>query len=67
MESMDKNNIGEDNMEITKEEFKKYEDVRISGVTNMFDVSRVQGLSGLSGEKIKQIMKEYSALKKKNL
>jgi hypothetical protein len=47
---------------ITKEEFAAYESVRRSGVTNMFMVSVVGELSGLSKEKITEIMKSYSEL-----
>jgi len=50
---------------ITKEEFKAFEAVRSSGVTNMFDVVTVQKLSGLSQEKIFEIMKTYDELLKK--
>jgi hypothetical protein len=49
---------------ITKEEFQAYEDVRSSGITNMFDVKTVQALSGLSREKILEIMETYSKLMK---
>ena len=52
-------------MEITKEQFQAYEEVRESGVTNMFAVSIVQQLSGLSKPMILEIMKQYSSLKKK--
>ena len=51
-------------MEITKEEFKAYESVRSSGVTNMFDVATVKNLSGLSKEQIQFIMKQYTELTK---
>jgi len=49
-------------MEITKDEFEAYEEVRASGVTNMFMISVVSELSGLDKEKIKEIMKQYSEL-----
>ena len=49
----------------TKEEFQAYEDVRISGVTNMFDVRTVTMLSGLDWDTILVIMKEYEILCKK--
>jgi len=52
-------------MEITREEFEAYEKVRVSGVTNMFDVPVVESLSGLSREKILSIMKDYHNLMKK--
>jgi hypothetical protein len=51
-------------MEITKEDFMDYENVRLSGKTNMFDVSTVIRLSkNLNREKIKYIMFNYSKLK----
>ena len=50
---------------ITQEEFDSYEDVRQSGVTNMFAVSVVSDYSGLSKDKIVSIMQNYSALSQK--
>jgi hypothetical protein len=47
---------------ITKEEFESYEDVRVSGVTNMFAVNVVCSISGLSKEKVMAIMKSYGDL-----
>ena len=44
---------------ITKNEFKSYVDVQMSGVTNMFDVRTVESISGLSKAKIMDIMKNY--------
>tara|TARA_R100000406_G_scaffold1138_1_gene1157 strand:- start:217 stop:390 length:174 start_codon:yes stop_codon:yes gene_type:complete len=49
--------------EITQEEFEAYEDVRESGVTNMFNTSVVSDYSGLSKDKIVSIMQNYSALR----
>ena len=49
-------------MSITQEEFDAYEDVRQSGVTNMFNVSVVSDYSGLSRDKIVTIMKNYNTL-----
>ena len=43
----------------------KYEDCRESGLTNMFIVSNVMKLTGLSKEKIIYIMKNYDELTKK--
>lgn len=51
--------------EITEQDFKEYERVRASGMTNMFDVRTVEALSGLSREKIMAIMKGYEELDKK--
>jgi len=52
-------------MKITEKDVQAYEDVRQSGETNMFDVTTVSILSGLSKEKILIIMKDYSDLIKK--
>ena len=48
--------------DITQDEFDAYEDVRESGVTNMFNVSVVSDYSGLSREKIITIMSNYQTL-----
>jgi len=50
---------------ITKEDFMNYEEVRESGTTNMFNVRMVCMLSGLEKEEVKEIIKNYSELKKK--
>ena len=50
---------------ITQDEFQAYEDVRESGVTNMFNTAVVSDYSGLSKDKIVSIMKNYSALSDK--
>ena len=52
-------------MKITKSDIQKYESVRQSGVTNMFDTRAVEIYSGLSREKQIFIMKNYTALIKK--
>ena len=52
----------EKEIKITKEEMKKYEACRQDGITNMFDIKRVEELTGLSKEKIFYIMKHYSEL-----
>lgn len=49
---------------ISKEQFKAYEAVRESGITNMFAVNVVEELSGLDRKTILEIMKNYSALRK---
>ena len=51
--------------DITQDEFDAYEDVRESGVTNMFNVSVVSDYSGLSREKIIDIMTNYEILNNK--
>ena len=51
-------------MDVTREDFMAYEDVRISGVTNMFDVRAVEGYSGLPREVILDIMEHYNQYKK---
>lgn len=40
--------------------YKEYERVRVSGVTNMFDVRAVEMLSGLTREDILDVMSNYS-------
>ena len=54
-------------LEITKEEFLAFEEVRQSGMTNMFDINKVKMYSGLSSYKIKEIMKGYHLLKTKHM
>ena len=49
-------------IEITQEDFQAYEDVRESGVTNMFNTAVVSDYSGLSKDKIVSIMQNYGAL-----
>ena len=49
-------------MNITQEEFDAYVEVQESGVTNMFNVSVVSDYSGLSRDKIIEIMKNYETL-----
>ena len=52
-------------IEITQDDFQAYEDVRESGVTNMFNTAVVSDYSGLSRDKIVSIMQNYSALNDK--
>lgn len=52
-------------MSITKTEFESYVEVQESGATNMFDIVKVGYLSSLETKKVKEIMKNYSQLKKK--
>lgn len=49
---------------ITKDEFQAYENVRASGVTNMFAVGTVCELSGLEKDKVMAIMSQYTELNK---
>jgi len=49
---------------ITKEQFKKYEKIRLSGITNMFDITFVSELTGLNKKQILEIMQNYEELKK---
>lgn len=51
--------------EITREEFISYEEVRQSGITNMWNTTLVSELSNLSQEKIRQIITEHDTLMKK--
>lgn len=48
--------------EISQEDFQAYENVRRSGVTNMFMANVVSDLSGLNREQILAIMKNYGKL-----
>lgn len=48
--------------EITEAQFRAYEDVRRSGVTNMFDLEAVCVLSGLSRKEAVAIMQQYRCL-----
>jgi hypothetical protein len=50
---------------ITQEQFEAYEDIRQSGVTNMFNFRVVSQLTDLNKEQITEIMHNYSELKKK--
>jgi hypothetical protein len=49
---------------ITKEKFDRFEAVRRSGATNMFDVAVVSQLSDLSKGETIDIMKNYARYKK---
>ena len=44
---------------ITKEKMQKFENVRQSGITNMFDLTNVMNLSRLTSEECKEIIKNY--------
>ena len=46
-------------------DFVKYLDCRDSGVTNMFDITTVKSITGLSKEQIMYIMKNFSELEEK--
>jgi len=48
--------------EITAYEFAQYETCRESGVTNMFDITNVMSITGLSKQTIVTIISNYSAL-----
>ncbi len=48
--------------EITKKEFRAYQWVRASGITNMYDVPVVEDLSGLDRDTIFAIMRHYGDL-----
>ena len=52
---------------VTKEQFIAYENVRTSGITNMWDVKKVIDLADtdLTKENCLEIMKNYSELKDK--
>lgn len=50
---------------VNKKDFSEYVKVQLSGKTNMFDVAKVQELSGLPKEKILDIMKHYTLYNKR--
>jgi hypothetical protein len=50
---------------VTEQEFFAYEDVRQSGVINMYDIKQGMELSGLSRDKYAEVMKNYTELKEK--
>jgi len=47
-------------MSISKESFLKYEELRLSGATNMFAVNIVMKATGLTKEEVIDIMKNYT-------
>jgi predicted ATPase len=49
-------------IKVTKDEFNAYLKAQQSGVTNMFDITVVSQLTGLSREKLLYIMNNYSEL-----
>jgi hypothetical protein len=49
---------------ITKEKFKEYKFVQKSGITNMFDIKKVEEFSDLNQEEIIEIMKNYDKYEK---
>jgi len=53
--------------DISFNDFMAYENIRLSGVTNMWAVDFVSKLSGLDEETILKIMKNYGQLAKKYL
>jgi len=58
-------NNEDDEIKITKAEMEAYEYCRQGGITNMFDIRKVEKLAGLDEDKIMYIMKHYSELMKK--
>ena len=52
-----------DNIQVTEHDFKAFEAVKESGVTNMFDVVTVSRLSGLDRKTIIRIMETYRDFK----
>ena len=52
--------------EITKQQFKAYLQVQMSGVTNMFDLRNVTALAGLDKNQCLEIMENYGELYKKH-
>jgi len=52
-------------MNITRDDFEAYEQVRESGETNMMDTTMVSELSGLDRDVIVSIMRNYDELAEK--
>ena len=52
--------------EITKQQFKAYLQVQMSGVKNMFDLRNVTALTGLDKNQCLEIMENYGELYKKH-
>ena len=52
--------------EITKQQFKAYLQVQMSGITNMFDLRNVTALTGLDKKQCLEIMENYGELYKKH-
>ena len=52
-------------VKITKEKIQAYEDVRKSGVTNMFAVTTVMAMTDLTREEVLDIMEHYAEYIKK--
>lgn len=46
-------------VEVTAEDFKEYEKLRISGVVNMMDATRVMSLTNLSRDQHAEIIENY--------
>ena len=57
--------MAEKTIDICILDFIKYLDCRDSGVTNMFDVTTVKTITGLSKEKIMYIIKNFDKLEEK--
>jgi hypothetical protein len=53
--------------DIRREDFEAYEDLRVSGITNMYAMNIVMEFTGLSCEKIIVIQKNFKELKDKFL
>ena len=49
---------------ISKEDFEEYVECQKEGLTNMFNLSNVELITGLSKDKIKTIIKHYEELEK---
>ena len=54
-------------VEITKERFLRYETLRRSGDTNMYDLEYVKAVTWLTKEELVEIMQNYTELAKKYL
>lgn len=55
----------QNNLEIEKDDFELFEDVRLEGVVNMSVIENVACMSGLSKEKVSKITNNYEYYKNK--
>lgn len=52
-------------IKITEEQYMQFEEVRVSGVTNMWDTRTICEFTDLTGDQVREIRKNYSELREK--
>jgi len=50
-------------VKVSSEDFALFEEARMSGLVNMCDLTKVSNLTGLSKQKVKQIICDYDRLR----